>query len=131
VKKTLLFAILIVTLLSLAACNAQEARLPKLHSYNPGTAFTTNLNVDDIKRVVNCSIVFEVIDEAAVEEMTEYNFVVRDAVLKVLGSLTMNEVTQYRDLDAIALRIVEEVNAALGGRVDIVADAYFVTFQVT
>jgi len=113
----------------LVACN-DESRIPSVHSYSPGGQFSTNINSDDPRRQVRASIVFEVIDEAAVEELTEVNFIIRHTVIRVLGSLTMEDMIPERDLDELATRLVHEVNAALATHFDLIIGVYFTEFYL-
>ena len=123
-------ALLIVSIL-LSACNQEAPRLPAVYSHNPGPLFQTNLNDEDHRRVIRCAVMFEVIDERAQEELSGRNFVVRNAVLSVLGELTMDEVTQNKDLEEISERLVERVNEAIGSYIPLVVGAYFTEFAVS
>jgi len=114
----------------LAACDAPVPRIPVTHTFVPGGAFSTNFNDEDPRRQVRCTVIFEVIDEAAIAELTESTYIVRDAVLKVLGTLTMDELTINKDLDEIAGRLVEQVNEALGSHIDLIVGAYFTEFAI-
>jgi len=122
-------AVLIVVLI-LSACGGTEAapRVPSTYIFNPGAVFTTNINDDDPRRVIRCSIIFEVVDEAAIEELAGYNAAIRNAVLIVLGQLTMEEVTTGKDLQEISQRLVEQVNDAIYSYIDLVIGAYFTEF---
>jgi len=122
--------ILLVTFL-LTACESAPPRIPVSHTYNPGPAFQTNFNNDeDPRRQVRCQVIFEVIDEDAIEELGGYTYVVRNAVLVVLGELTMHELTTNRDLDDIAQRMVDRVNEDIGSNIDLVVRAYFTDFAL-
>jgi len=130
-RLALLIPIILILAFVLSACDSQDPRLATVYTYNPGAAFSTNINDDDPRRSVRVVVVFEVIDEAAVTELTAHNFIIRDSVLRVLGSLTMAEVTTNKDLDRISLSLVEGVNEALGGRVDLIIGAYFTEFSLS
>lgn len=123
-------AILTIALL-LSACSSEEARLPAAYSYSPGASFATNINDEDIRRVVRCTVVFEVIDEEATIDLVDYNFIIRDAVLKVLGELTMEELTVDKDLDEIAQRLVDRTNEAIDSKIDFIIGAYFTEFSLS
>ena len=131
---TPIVAIVLLAVLLLAACEEDVPRLSNIATYNPGAAFSTNFNTDDPRRQVKCSVIFEVIDELAVEELNEHNYKVRNSTLDVLGELTMEEITTSRHLSAIAERIVVRVNADLnaidsnGESIDLVIRAYFTEF---
>ena len=121
---------LIVTML-MSACGQQTVvRLPQAFTYNPGGNFQTNITADNPNKVVRCSIVFQVIDEAAIEELDSYNALIRNATLIVLSSLTEDELVPSRDLEEIASRIVEHVNDAVNSHIDLIVGAYFTEFVI-
>jgi len=76
--------VVLIAVMLLSACNAKEIRLPAPYVYNPGAAFTANIHNEDPRRVVKCTIIFEVIDEAAITDLQPYNFAIRNAVLIAL-----------------------------------------------
>lgn len=114
----------------LAACDSAEPRVPVVHTYNTGAAFSTNFNHDDPRRQIRCIVVLEVIDESAIEELETLDFIVRNSILSVLGELTMDELTVDRDLVLIRERIVNRVNEDLALHTDLVVGAYFTEFAV-
>ena len=121
-------SVILLTMLLLSACNAPDPRIATIYTFSPGPQFATNFNSEDPRRQVRCSVVFEVVDEAAIEELTANTFVVRNAVLSVLGELTMPEVTNERDLADIAQRLVTRVNEDIRSNIDLVVGAYFTDF---
>jgi len=124
-------AVLII-MFFLSACGGQEeSRLPTIYTYNPGAVFTTNIRDDDPRKMVKCAVIFEVIDEAAATDLVAYNSVIRNAVLVVLGDLTTDDLTKHKDLQEISQRLVDKVNEALAGRVNIVTGAYFTEFALS
>ena len=114
----------------LSACN-KEARLPTIYTYNPGPAFESNINNEDMRRVVKCAVMFEVIDGKAGIELAEHNSTIRNAILVVLGGLTLEELTTDKDLNEISQRIVNQVNEAVGSRVNLIVGAYFTEFKLS
>jgi len=123
--------VLLITMFLLTACETPIPRIPVVYTYNPGAPFSTNFNFEeDPRRQVKCTIMFEVIDEAAIDELTENNFIIRNAVLSVLGELTWPEVTTERNLDDIAQRLVERVNEDLNSNIDLIIGAYFTEFAL-
>jgi len=122
-------AALIMAML-VSACGQQGAvvRLPQAFTYNPGANFQTNITADTPNKVVRCSVVFQVIDEAAIEELDSYNAAIRNATLIVLSNLTEDELIPSRDLEEIAARIVEQVNDAVGSHINLIVGAYFTEF---
>jgi len=133
-KKIILISVSIVLLaLFLSACGSEEPpqRLPSRYVFNPGAVFATNINHDDPRRVLRCAVMLEVIDEQASIELVSFDDTIRNAILVVLGELTMAEVTTDKNLDAIAARIVAQVNEALGGHIPLVVGASFTEFVLT
>ena len=124
-KVALILSIIIIASFILSACDSPDPRIPTKYFFNPGGPFTTNVNDDDPRRQIRCSIVFEVVDEAAIEELTEINFIVRNSVLQVLGELTIPEITKERDLDEIIERLVERVNEDINSNINLIVWAYF------
>jgi len=114
-----------------AACDSAPPRLPTTYTYNPGAAFTTNISDPDPRRVVKCIVIFEVYDEAAVTELADHNYVIRNAVLSVLGELTLEELTLNRDLQDIAERMVERVNEAIISHYELIVAAFFTDFVLS
>ena len=131
IKPTLLLAAILVIAFLFSACTAEAPRLPTVFTYNPGSAFTTNVNDDDPRRLIKCAVVFEVIDEAASEDLVAFNFKIRNAVITVLSGLTVDDLTTNRDLQAISQQLVDKVNEAIYGQVNLVVGAYFTEFTVT
>jgi len=129
-KITPLVCAVLAGMFLLAACDSPPPRVLPVHVFNPGVTFTTNFNHDDPRRQIRCAVVFEVLDEAAIEDLDSLNFIVRNAVLVVLGELTMEELTIDRDLDGIAERIVDRVNEDLGLPMNLVLRAYFTEFAI-
>ena len=129
-KITPLVCAVLAGIFLLAACDSPPPRVLPVHVFNPGVTFTTNFNHDDPRRQIRCAVVFEVLDEAAIEDLDSLNFIVRNAVLVVLGELTMEELTIDRDLDGIAERIVDRVNEDLGLPMNLVLRAYFTEFAI-
>jgi len=125
----LVFTAMFATVI-LSACN-KEARLPTVYTYDPGPAFESNINNEDMRRVVTCAVVFEVIDEKASVELAEHNSTIRNAILVVLGELTLDELTTDKDLNEISQRIVNQVNEAVGSRVNLIIGAYFTEFKLS
>ena len=128
-------AIILLSVMLLSACEQSAPRVDEVFTYSPGSPFSTNFKYEEPRRQIKCSVVFEVIDEQAIEELTELNFRVRNAVIAVLGELTLTEVTTEKDLEAIAERIVRQVNEDIqagehGERVDLILKAYFTEFVI-
>jgi len=125
---SLILAVLSTALL-LSACKKEaEPRVSTTYTFDPGTMFLTNINDEDPRRVVKCSVIFEVIDPAARMELSEQNHAIRDAVLVVLGELTLEELTKGRDLQDISQRMVNKVNEQINSVEDLVIGAYFTEF---
>jgi len=129
-KATLILSIVLLAALLLSACSSPDPRIPEKFFFNPGGPFSTNVNDEDPRRQVRCSVVFEVVDERAIEELTEVAFIVRNSVIAVLGELTIDEMTTQRDLDNIIERLVERVNEDVSGSTDLIIGAYFTDFAL-
>ena len=135
-KVALIISIVLIAAFLLSACDAPQPRIATSHYFNPGAPFQTNITVidkdgnPDPRRQVRCALVFEVVDEAAVEELAEVIFVVRNSVLIVIGELTMEEITVNRDLDAIIQRIVDRANEDVNSNAPLIVWAYFTDFAL-
>ncbi|MCL2628344.1 MAG: flagellar basal body-associated FliL family protein [Oscillospiraceae bacterium] len=122
-------AVLLLALFVLAACDSPDPRIASVVTYSPGGQFSTNFSWEQNQRAqVRCLITFTVVDERAIEELTDHNFVIRNSVLSVLGELTIEEITTERDLNSLAERIVARVNEDLGASVELITGAYFTEF---
>jgi len=132
VRFILFLSLVLIALTLLSACGGGDVpRLPAIYTYSPGAPFTSNIDDPEPRKLIKCAIMFEVIDEAAQTDLDAYNSVIRNAVLVVLCGLTSDELTEGRDLNAIAQRIVDQVNGALGGRIDLITAAYFTEFTLS
>jgi flagellar basal body-associated protein FliL len=129
-KLALVVSVILIAVFILSACDSPDPRIPIKYTFNPGGQFSTNVNDEDPRRQIRCTIIFEVVDEAAVDELTENSFVVRSAVLSVLAKLTIPEITTNSNLDAIAERLIEKVNEDLQSTYDLVIGAYFTDFAL-
>ena len=133
-KIALILSSVIFLTLFLTACDGDDEptqRLPTRHIFNPGAVFATNINHDDPRRVLRCAVIFEVFDELAAEELVYFTDTIRNAVLMVMGELTIYEVTTEKNLEDIAARIVERTNAAIGNNFDLIVGASFTEFVLT
>lgn len=110
----------LLLLLFASACNNKN------YTYDPGKPFVTNVKNSD--KILKCEIVFE-ITENNIKNCEEKNYIIRDAVNKVLIELTEDEIYENTDLDEIGLRLVDSVNEAM--RTSIFYSASFVSFAGT
>ena len=135
-KIAVVISIVLITAFIVSACDSPPPRIVPAYYFSPGGPFQTNITAfdrddnPDPRRQLRCSIVFEVIDEAAINELTEINFIVRNAVLDVMGELTMEEVTVHRDLDDLIQRMVDRVNDDINSNINLVVWAYFTDFAI-
>jgi flagellar basal body-associated protein FliL len=127
---SLVFALLLIASL-LSACNKTDPRVPKVYTYSPGAAFSTNINDPEPRRVLKCVVLFEVIDEDAVTELTDLNFIIRNACIAELSSLTLEELTINRNIDDVSQRLVDCVNAVIPSNINLVVRAYFTDFLLS
>ena len=130
-RKVSMTLALVLIILLLAACGGSDARVPKVYTYSPGAAFSTNINGTEPRRVLKCVVQFEVIDEAAITELEGLNFIVRNAVITELGKLTEVELTTEKDLPGISQRLVDCVNEAITSNINLVVRAYFTDFLLS
>ena len=127
-KLVTVIVLVLVTIPLLSACD-DDSRIPVAHYFSPNPAtFATNINSEDPRRQVNAVVTFEVIDEAAIEELATVNHIVRHSVLTILGQLTMEDMIENRNLDALAERLVSKVNEEINTQFDLVIRAYFTEF---
>ena len=135
-KIAVVISIVLIAAFIISACDSAPPRISPAYYFSPGGPFQTNITAfdrddnPDPRRQLRCAIVFEVIDEAAIDELTEITFVVRNAVLDVIGQLTMDEVTIHRDLEDLTQRIVDRVNEDINSNINLVVWAYFTDFAI-
>ena len=128
-KLAIVIPLVLVAMFVLSACDTPIPRIPETFVYTT-PQFSTNFNYEDPRRQVRCVVVFEVIDEAAIDELDAHSYVIRNSVLTVLGELTMPEITTERNLEEISQRIVDRVNEDLHSHIDLVVGAYFTEFAI-
>ena len=129
-KLTLVISVILIALFLISACDSPEDRVPTSYFFTPGGPFSTNVNDEDPRRRIRCMIVFEVVDERAIEELDEVTFIVRNSVLSVLGELTIPEITTHRNLDDISQRLVDRINEDLQAPYELFIWAYFTDFAL-
>ena len=129
-KLALIISVVLIATFLISACDSPEPRVPEAFFFSPGGPFSTNVNDEDPRRRIRCSIVFEVVDERAIEELEEVSFVVRSSVLAVLGDLTIPEITTNRNQDNIAQKLVDRVNEDLQTPYELIIWAYFTDFAL-
>ena len=127
-KLSIVISVILIAIFLISACEAPPQRVHNAYFFNPGGPFSTNVNDEDPRRRIRCSIIFEVVDERANEELEEVTFIVRNSVIAVLGELTIPEITTHRDLDDIAERLVNRINSDLNTNIDLFVWAYFTDF---
>jgi len=128
-KIVIVISILLIAVFFVSACDSPEPRIPEAFYLNAGV-FQTNVNDDDPRRQVRCTIVFEVVDERALEELADVEFIMRNAVLSVLSELTIPEITKDRDFEDISQRIVDRVNEDMPSPYELFIRAYFTDFAL-
>ena len=127
----LVIMVLLFVVLLLVACSGKDKRVPKVYTYSPGAAFSTNINDPEPRRVLKCVVMFEVIDEDAATELTDLNFIIRNAVIAELSNLTLLELTTEKNMDDISQRLVNCVNAVIPSNINLVMRAYFTDFLLS
>jgi len=130
-KIAVVIPVLLIAVFLVSACDSPEPRIATTHYYQAGGPFATNISDENNPRLqIRCTIVFEVVDERAIEELDEVVFKVRNSVLSVLGELTLEEITVHRDLDEIAQRLVDKINEDLPTTYELFLRAYFTDFAL-
>ena len=129
-KLAIIISVVLIATFLISACDSPEPRVPDAYFFSPGGPFSTNVNDEDPRRRIRCSIVFEVVDERAVEELEEVSFIVRSSVLAVLGDLTIPEITTNRNQDDIAQKLVDRINEDLQLPYELFIWAYFTDFAL-
>ena len=135
-KIAVVISIVLIAAFIISACDSAPPRITPAYYFSPGGPFQTNITAfdrddnPDPRRQLRCALVFEVIDEDAIEELEEVNFIVRNAVLNILGELTIEDVTIHRDMDDLIQRIVDRVNEDIHSYVPLVIWAYFTDFAI-
>jgi len=127
-RLAVIIPIILIAMFLISACDSPEPRILTAYYYTPGTPFTTNVNDNDPRRRIRCTIVFEVVDERAIEELDDVTFKVRSSVLAVLGELTIPEITTQRDFDDISRRLIERINEDLPTDYELFKKAFFTDF---
>ena len=135
-KIAVVVLIILIAGFVVSACDSPDPRITPAYYFSPGGPFQTNITVldrednPDPRRQLRCAIVFEVVDEAAIMELEEINFIIRSSVLQVLGKLTMEEITINRDLDAIIQRLVDQINEDIDSHINLIIWGYFTDFAI-
>jgi len=129
-KLALILSVILIAIFLISACDAPYQRIQDSYYFSPGGPFSTNVNDEDPRRRIRCSIIFEVVDERAIEELDEVSFIVRNSVIAVLGELTIPEITTHRDLDDISQRLIDRINFDLNAPYNLFLWAYFTDFAL-
>ena len=129
-KLALIISVILIAIFVISACDSPEPRILSTYYYTPGGPFSTNVNDEDPRRRIRCTIIFEVVDEQAIEELEDVTFKVRSSVLSVLGELTIPEITTHRDFEDISRRLIERINDDLPTDYELFKKAYFTDFAL-
>ena len=129
-KLALVISVILIAMFLISACDSEDPRILSSFYYTPGGPFSTNVNDEDPRRRIRCTIVFEVVDERAIEELEDVTFKVRSSVLAVLGELTIPEITTHRDFDDISQRLIDRINEDLPTDYELFKKAYFTDFAL-
>ncbi|MGE5484282.1 MAG: flagellar basal body-associated protein FliL [Ignavibacteriales bacterium] len=94
---------------------AQQAKGPKRGMYAAGD-FTTNLVPDNGKnRFIRAKIELEISDEKGLEEMAKQHAIIRDQILVVLRSKTVQDVSEDAGMAALGRHVMSQLNGVLKG----------------
>jgi len=129
-KLAVIVSLVLVAAFLVSACDAPEPRIRTSFYYTPGGPFQTNVNDEDPRRQIRCTIIFEVVDEQAIEDLEGVTFKVRSSVLSVLGELTIPEITTHRDFEDISQRLIDRINEELPTDEILFKKAYFTDFAL-
>ena len=135
-KLALFIPLVLVAAFLLSACDSPEPRILTSYYYTPGGPFQTNVAIvdkdgnPDPRRQIRCTIVFEVVDEAAILELEDVTFKVRSSVLAVLGELTVEDITTERDFDKLSEKLITRINEDLPTDYELFKKAYFTDFSL-
>ena len=129
-KLAVIVSLVLVAAFLVSACDAPEPRIRTSFYYTPGGPFQTNVNDEDPRRQIRCTIIFEVVDEQAIEDLEGVTFKVRSSVLSVLGELTIPEITTHRDFEDISQRLIDRINEELPTEEILFKKAYFTDFAL-
>jgi len=130
-KIAIIMSVILIAVFLVSACDSPEPRIATTHYFTAGGPFSTNINDADNPRLqIRCTIVFEVIDEQAIEELDQVVFKVRSSVLSVLGELTIADITTNRNFDRLSDRLIDRLNEDIPSSYSLFERAYFTDFSL-
>ena len=104
-----------------------DATPAPLISYGIEEPFITNMK--DSKRYVKASIVLGLSQEEDVETLTTYDYILKDAVIRILRDITETEYANSRCQQTLGDRIREELNREL--QIASIQKVYFKEFVIS
>lgn len=114
-KRLIYFLIIIsacvLLTMGLSSCSKDPSAKPKVYAYKVGDKFTTNLK--DSKKMLVCSVVFQVTKKSVADKSTDTNYIVRNAVSTILLHLTEEDALDSTDLKAIEQDMTDAANEAM------------------
>ena len=130
-RLAIVISVVLIATFVISACDSPEPRITTTYYFTAGGPFSTNINDADNPRLqIRCTIVFEVVDERAIEELDQVVFKVRSSVLSVLGELTIADITVNRDFDSLSDRLVHRINEDIPATESLFKRAYFTDFSL-
>jgi flagellar FliL protein len=98
---------------STAVRNETEDKKGTMGPVQPLETFIVNLNSSDGQHYLKATMSLELNDEATVKEVTERNAQLRDAIIILLSSKTVEEVTKLEGKEMLKREVVSRVNSFL------------------
>lgn len=101
----------VIMTLGLVSCTKDPLAKPKVYAYSVGDPFVTNLK--DSKKMLKCSVVFEVTKKSIADKSSDTNYIVRNAVNTMLLQLTESDVLNITDTKIIEQKMTDVANEAM------------------
>lgn len=101
----------LILTLGLASCAKDPSAKPKVYTYSVGDPFVTNLK--DSKKMLKCSVVFEVTKKSIADKSSDTNYMIRNAVNTMLLQLTEADVLNITDTKLIEQKMTDVANEAM------------------
>jgi flagellar FliL protein len=98
---------------NIAARSETEDKKGTMGPVQPLETFIVNLNSSEGQRYLKATMSVELNDEAAVKEVTERTAQLRDAIIILLSSKTVDEITKLEGKEMLKREVVARVNGFL------------------
>ncbi|MDI3309947.1 MAG: flagellar basal body-associated FliL family protein [Thermoanaerobacterium sp.] len=130
-KNNIIIIILLVVIIAFGSAffffnyNSKPAKIV-YYNYSPGNEFITNLKGDD--KFIKAGIELEVTDKNVLNELTEQNPKIRDAIIQILRNETAQDLEGSEGQAKLQNQIKSQINKILGA--DKITNVYFDDFIV-